>query len=194
MSLNLLETVQQNLHYQALQKVDPNTQEVVVDSTTPSEEKFSQAVIPSAILALYKYSTTENGSQTILQNKEHEDWPSIVFGDKKDEFFDNVCKYSHQYADSCETKINNFFRAVVCAINERQKNGHTDAEGVRKLLADQRNLVLPFLPSDIELGKILDDTTLDDRTNKMEGPVSNLMHSIGNIFSSSDKDEVPKPF
>jgi len=33
------------------------------------------------------------------------------------------------------------------------------------------------------MGDILNDDTLDDRTNKMEGPISNFMHSIENKFS-----------
>jgi hypothetical protein len=32
----------------------------------------------------------------------------------------------------------------------------------------------------------LQDETIDDRTNKMEGPISNLMHNIEKGFSSAD--------
>ncbi len=46
MSINLIETIQNNLHYPALQKIDPNTQEVKVDNNTPDEHRFSQASIP----------------------------------------------------------------------------------------------------------------------------------------------------
>ena len=35
----------------------------------------------------------------------------------------------------------------------------------------------------LHLGKLLDNPNMDDRTNKMEGPVSSFMHKIENIFS-----------
>ena len=34
---------------------------------------------------------------------------------------------------------------------------------------------------------LLNDDSLDDRTNKMEGPISNLMHTIENKFSGRIK-------
>jgi hypothetical protein len=39
------------------------------------------------------------------------------------------------------------------------------------------------------MGDILDDTSLDDNTNKMEGPLSSLMHSVGSVFSSPEVEE-----
>jgi hypothetical protein len=41
------------------------------------------------------------------------------------------------------------------------------------------------------MGTFLQNNTLDDDTNKMEGPISSLMNSIGNAFSASTtQDEV----
>ena len=191
MSINLLETIQQNLHYQPLQKVDPNTQEVVVDDTTPNEERFSQATIPGAIIALYKFSTTENGAATLLQNDTKSDWPTIIFGETKMDFYEKICSYSNHPMNSCVTKTNEIFGAAVTAIKEKVAPDN-NIEAVKELLADQRSLVLPYLPPGLMLGEALNDNTLDDRTNKMEGPVSNLMHTIGNIFSSSDEVKTPK--
>jgi hypothetical protein len=36
---------------------------------------------------------------------------------------------------------------------------------------------------------LLHDTTLDDKTNKMEGPISSLMQNIGSAFSQPVSDE-----
>jgi hypothetical protein len=35
----------------------------------------------------------------------------------------------------------------------------------------------------MQLGDLLKDDSLDDRTNKMEGPISNMMHNIENKLS-----------
>ncbi|MES2775176.1 MAG: hypothetical protein V4722_13395 [Bacteroidota bacterium] len=185
MSINLLETVQQTLNYQPLQKVDPNTQEVKIDNKTPSEERFSQATIPAAIIALYQFSTTKDGAATIIQNNENTDWPEIIFYDRKEEFFEKIASYSYDNVYNCVPRIQEVFVTAVAAIKQHASEG--TEEGVKKLLADQRNLVLPYLPAEIQIGTLLNDDSIDDRTHKMEGPMSNLMHAIGNIFSSSDE-------
>jgi hypothetical protein len=40
-----------------------------------------------------------------------------------------------------------------------------------------------YLPEALHMGDLLHDDTLDDNTNKMEGPVSSLMRNIGSVFS-----------
>jgi hypothetical protein len=39
------------------------------------------------------------------------------------------------------------------------------------------------LPPALQMGDLLNDNTMDDRTNKMEGPISSMMHSIENKLS-----------
>jgi hypothetical protein len=190
MSVNILEKVQQHLNYQPLQKIDPNTQEVVVDNNTPNEDRFSQAAIPAAIIAFYKFSTTENGAATILQMEASSDWLTTIFGKKKDAFINSICSYANQPFQNCLNNIYAIFSATLRAIKEQLPAKEDDIEALKTLLADQRSLVLPYLPAEIQLGELMEDSTLDDRTNKMEGPVSNLMHAIGNIFSSSDQEKV----
>jgi hypothetical protein len=40
------------------------------------------------------------------------------------------------------------------------------------------------------MGKLLDDPALDDRTNKMEGPVSSFLHWIEDLMAPEDKTNV----
>lgn len=195
MSVNILEKVQQSLLYQPLQKVDANTQKVVVDSNTPNEDRFSQAAIPAAIIAFYEFSTTENGAGTILQMEASSDWLSIIFGGEKDAFIKSICSYANQPFQSCLNNIYAVFSATLKAIREQlPATDNNNIEAVKNLLSDQRSSVLPYLPAEIQLGKLMDDSTLDDRTNKMEGPMSNLMHTIGNVFSSSDEEKVENKY
>ena len=39
------------------------------------------------------------------------------------------------------------------------------------------------------MGQVLKEESLDDNTNKMEGPVSSLMHKIGSAFSKPSNEE-----
>ena len=58
----------------------------------------------------------------------------------------------------------------------------------------QRNNILPYLPAALQTGKLLNENTLDDRTNKMKGPVSNFVHSIESMLSGADKADKEDKF
>ena len=83
MSVNLLEIVQQNLGYPALQKMDPNTLKVATEAETPDEDKFSQAAIPAVLTALCEFAQTDGGAADILRNDEGINWINKIFDDEK---------------------------------------------------------------------------------------------------------------
>jgi capsular polysaccharide biosynthesis protein len=60
---------------------------------------------------------------------------------------------------------------------------------VKLLFSHQKNNILLYLPAELNMGELLHDTTLDDKTNKMEGPISSLMQSIGGAFSKPVMDK-----
>lgn len=51
--------------------------------------------------------------------------------------------------------------------------------------AEQRSNILKHLPVELHAGELLSDPAMDDKTNKMEGPMSGMMHTVEKIFSSS---------
>ena len=63
--MNLVETIQQKLGFEPLQKIDPNTQEVAVN--TNSEAALAQAAIPSVLIALYKYTLSDEGADDVIR-------------------------------------------------------------------------------------------------------------------------------
>ncbi len=79
-------------------------------------------------------------------------------------------------------------RAAVQEIREHLAK-EPSGSNVKDLLTAQRHNILVYLPGSLKLGDTLQDETLDDRTNKMEGPVSGVMHSIGQVFSASGGDK-----
>jgi hypothetical protein len=60
---------------------------------------------------------------------------------------------------------------------------------VKLFFNDQQHYILPYLPVELNIGELLNDSTLDDKTNKMEGPVSSLVQNIGNAFSKDVSNE-----
>jgi hypothetical protein len=63
----------------------------------------------------------------------------------------------------------------------------TSDEAVKTFLIDQRNNILLYVPAELQIGKVLHDNTIDDRTNKMEGPLSSHMHWLEKLFPSTDR-------
>ena len=75
------------------------------------------------------------------------------------------------------------------ALNVTTEATAPDATPEKRMLyiAGQRHNILVYLPPDLQLGTLINDNALDDRTNKMEGPVSNLMHFFEQLFSEKEK-------
>jgi hypothetical protein len=181
MSTNLVETVQRNIGYPPLHKIDPNAQEVKDISTYSIREKLAQAAIPAILAVLYKYTRSEHGRDKILSGDTPRNWLNILLERTEPKAVDKVAHYagvSRKEAEQAMQEIANEAILVVRADIERP-----DHETLKKYLGEQRHHILVYLPAVMQLGRLLDDDSLDDRTNKMEGPMSNLMHSIENKFA-----------
>ena len=188
MSINLLEEVQKKLQYPALQKIDPNTQEVVVDNKTPDEHRFSQAAIPAILTGLNQYSTNDAGAENILRGDMSTNWASEIFGDKLSEVVQKISDYSfHSQNDSLQ-RINNIANTAIGFVRDNVKPAGTMME-VKNFMSAQTKDTLTYLPAALQMSKTLNDTTLDDNTHKMEGPISSLMNKLGAAFSSPPSDK-----
>ena len=188
MSIDLLETVQKNLGYPPLQKIDPNTQAVKEDTATPDEDKFSQAAIPAILTAFYKYVQSDEGAAEILRGDYSTDWVNKIFEDNKREVVQTISSYSRWSGVEPVARMNDIADETVRLAKE---NLPADAgiKDVKLFFSNQRNNILLYLPAALHMGDLLHDDTLDDNTNKMEGPISSLMHSIGSAFSKPVTDE-----
>jgi hypothetical protein len=188
MSINLLETVQQNLGYPALQKIDPNTQQVVANEKTPDEHKFSQAAIPAVLTSLYKYVQSDEGAEDFFRGNNSSNWVSKIFDDNKKEAIQTISAYAKQSNEDPIAKMNAIANEAVKVVKENLSADATTKE-VKLFFSNQKNNILLYLPAVLNMGELLHDSTLDDKTNKMEGPISSLMQSIGAAFSSPVADE-----
>lgn len=190
MSINLVETIQTNLGYPPLQKIDPNTQEVVIDDNTPNEHRFSQAAIPAILTGLFEYSNADEGAENILRGDISTNWVGLIFKESKNEVVQTIDSYDTQSSENSLMRMNDIAREAIRLIRENLKAESTMMD-VKEFMYAQKSNILSYLPEALHIGKILNDDTLDDNTNKMEGPISSLMHKIGSAFSSpANEDEV----
>jgi len=192
MSINLLETVQQNLGYPALQKIDPNTEVVVADEKTAGEDKFSQAAIPAVLTGLYRFVQSDEGAAEFLSAGTSLNWVAKIFDDNRKKVMQAIADYANQSNEEPATKMNAIANEAVKVVKENLPAGAGIKE-VKIFFADQENNILLYLPPVLNMGELLHDNILDDNTNKMEGPVSSLMQSIGSVFSSPVTGDEIKP-
>ncbi|MEO6547539.1 MAG: hypothetical protein ABIN94_06050 [Ferruginibacter sp.] len=187
MSVNLIEAVQTNLNYPPLEKIDPNTQQEAATAAVPFGHRFGQAAIPAILTGLYKYGTTDEGAQKILRVENSTDWADDIFGDRKQEVIEKINTYSSELSGGTEARINDIAAEAIMIIKKNAGSG--EMMDVKNFLSGQRNNILLYLPAALQMGDLLNDDTIDDNTNKMEGPISSLMHKIGSAFSNPANEE-----
>lgn len=189
MAADLIQKVQQNLDYPPLHKIDPNTEKIQSDKGDMRPDRFSQATIPATLIALCMYGQTEQGAEAILHADLSNNWAKVIFADTKEDVARRIASYSGYSLKEVTESINQIADECIRLIRERVTANGTQAD-VQELLRGIRPEVLTFLPTDLRVGELLDDPSLDDKTHKMEGPVSSFMHKVGTIFTGpSEKDE-----
>ena len=190
MSINLLEKVQQSLGYPELQKIDPNTQQMFVDNNTPNEDTFSQAAIPAVLIGLCSYVQKDEAAAEVLANEASVNWISKIFDHNSKVAVETIAAYSKQSYEEPISKMNLIASEAIKIAKANIANDAT-IEVLKTFFNNEKSSILLYLPAALHLGIIINNETIDDRTNKMEGPVSNLIKSIGAIFDSpTTKDDI----
>jgi|SRR5690606_1506540 len=190
MATNLVDTIQKNLGYPPLQKIDPNIQEPKDQAPHQSSERLSQAAIPAVLAGLYKFTRTDEGCNRVLGAPGSEGWLSTIFETKEKAAVDKVALYAGIPGADVEDAMNKIAEEAVRVTRDAVHQPPT-CDGVREYLAAQRHNILVHLPAAMQMGDVLEDEAMDDRTNKMEGPVSGFMHKIESIFSKGDDSKYP---
>ncbi len=182
MSVNLIKTIQENLGFPPLKKIDPNTEQPATDEVENATNKFSQAAIPAVLTGLYKYVQTDEGAADFLNIKNSNNWIAKIFDDNRKEAIQTISDYAQQSNADPVAKMNAIANEAV-KIAKENMDADAGIKEVKLFFNDQRNNILLYLPAELRMGELLHDNTLDDNTNKMEGPISSLMQSIGSVFS-----------
>ncbi len=188
MSIDLLKSVQKNLGYPELKMIDPNTAQAVENNSKPSEDSLTQAVVSAVLAGIYKLAKNEDGIEKIASETSVSNWVEIIFGVNKPDVLKNISAYSNYSPDAVEDKMNEVATEAIKLSREATKTGENMVT-LRNFLASQRNNILPYLPPALHIGSMLEDTTIDDTTAKMEGPISTLMHKLETVLSGHETKE-----
>lgn len=185
--MNLPEILQQYLNDAPLQKIDPNTQEVN-QSQSPAEA-LVQAAIAVILTGIYKFTRSDAGAAAIIRGEISSNWVQTIFAAQYKEVIKRVAGYAQHDFETTATVLNIVAGKAVGIIKDTVRPGFK-INDVKELMSNQLNNILLYLPAVLQMGELMNDNTLDDRTHKMEGPISSLMQSIGSGFSNPEKNEV----
>ena len=182
---NILDIIAHNLGYPELKKIDPNSQEPKQPEQN-SEEAIAQDAIPAVLAAIYKLTRTNEGTAYLLNTAPTSDdlLHNIYMGNEQ-EAVSKIAGYAGIPESEAESRMEEIAEEAVNVIRKNAGNKAT-AESVKTYIDNQRHAILVYLPAALKMGDVLQDETIDDRTNKMEGPISNWMHSIEKKLSSGD--------
>lgn len=191
--MNIIEEVEKITGQAPVQKIDPNTQAPKEEISQDSFERLSQAAIPVALTGLYKY--TNNGDQAANlfggNYSTKSGWVEEIFQDKADVIVSHIADYATVGITRAKSALEEAIEAgKTVALNAVGSNAKP--ADITKFFTAQRSEILKRLPAALQLGDLINDNTLDDRTNKMEGPVSGFLHKIEKLFSDSDANDSSK--
>ena len=186
MGINLVETIQKNLGFKELQKIDPNTQDVKKPEDLSHQDYLPQAAIPVVLLGLYKFSRTDDGNAELLSGELHNKLLKTIFGKSTQQVIDKIAHYTGNTAEFTADEMEKIAMEAL-KITRNTIKGEPTGTNVKSFLTAQRHNILVHLPASLNIGEVLHDDTIDDRAHKMEGPVSSYMHWIETFFPSTDR-------
>lgn len=186
--MNLIDKIREKLGFPPFVKIDPNTQQLPANAKKNTHQLEGQATVSAVLTAIYQLSRTERGFGYLVDRKGDMPWREVLFGSEADSIVKSIAVYSGSEAVDVKNAIEET-GGVAWQISSREVSGKLNYDSFGKYISGVRNSLLDYLPPQLHLGEKLKDDSLDDRTNKMEGPVSGIMHRIEKIFGEPQEHE-----
>jgi hypothetical protein len=183
--MHIVQTIQKNLGFSSLEKIDPNTQLVPGSEHLLGNNALAQAAIPAILLGIFN-CLEQNPNLDSLSAAPSSELMEWIFGKSAATVTEQISVYSKVRDKHILQELEHIASESVRVVKENL--GVNPSENtIRRFVAENKREVLLYLPPSLELGTIVKNNNLDDRTGKMEGPVSSFMHRLENTFNTSNK-------
>ncbi len=186
MSTNIIDTLQRKLGFAPLQKVDPNIQETKNKAMHNPADRLAQAAVPAVLAGLFELTRTEEGTMKLIRGDLSGSWLATIFRERDRETVGKIAQYAGVSEEEARVSMEKVADESIVVLKEEIGND-LSYEKVEHFMNRQRRSILVHLPAVLQMGEILHDETLDDRTNKMEGPFSTTMNRIGNTLADGEQ-------
>lgn len=185
--MNVIETIQKNLGYESLQKINPNVQDVDHKLTQHGNAALAQAGIPTVLIGLFNQLEKTPDASWLAGDQPTGAMLEKIFGKSAPMVVEKVGSYAGNADSLVKQELEHIASESVRVVRDSIKD-LTKEDSIVGFVAKNKQEVMSYLPASLRLGTLLGNNNLDDRTNKMEGPISSLMHKIENQFNSSGKN------
>jgi hypothetical protein len=185
--MNIIEIIQKNLGYGAVQRVDPNSQEVLDKESIHGNTAIAQAAIPSILLALFNRLEKEPGAFWLAAGQSGGGLLEKIFGNSDAGLVQRIEMYSGLSGPNVRAEMEHIAAESVRVVRDHIPDAGNENK-ITAFVARHKHEVLLYLPATLQLGALLGNNNLDDRTEKMEGPISGLMHNMEKQFNSSENN------
>lgn len=171
--------------YMGTQLPKPDVRTHETNNPAPDQTgKLMQSAMAAALVVLYKFSRSERGAEYLTNTNPEQIHLRDLTAGKELELAEHIANSSGADVKQSSAMTLAVVREALHFVRRELKDNFSSTN-LQTYFGAQRQEILGHLPPELGLGEIMGDDTLDDRTNKMEGPVSGLAHAIQNMFSSS---------
>ncbi|HEX6915533.1 MAG TPA: hypothetical protein VF145_09850 [Chitinophagaceae bacterium] len=185
MAINIVEAIQSRLGAHSISKINVNATHQSETNKPEKTDHARQGAVSAVLVALYRFGKTDEGAANLAHNTSG-NWLQTIFVNKDEIAVSKVAAYAGISNEEARQLMETTASEAVSELHRNLGEEPTPAK-VQSYLASQRHNILVYLPAELEMGKLLDDPALDDRTNKMEGPVSSFLHWIENLMAPADR-------
>ncbi len=183
MAENIVTALQEKLGFAPFEKIDPNEpqgkRELWLGKDT---NHFTQVAAVAVLVGIYEIGSKPEGANALMHSAASGDSLPLIFADKRNEVIHAVSRYGDKNIAETSDEMSAIATTAIALIKS-SVGEDADGDKVAAFIAAQRHNILVHLPPDLHLGNIVNDNSIDDETNKMEGPVSAMVHFFEDLFA-----------
>ena len=184
MTKNIVKLLENQLRDRPMKTINPNTQTAGDEDKQSAEALYHRAIIAAALAGLLEYSRADEHVQALLSAHGAKNYGEQIFQEHFADLEKKVLAYSG-YKNGRPREDFNYVMQVLSDIVAAEAAG--DPRAAKDYISSQRANIVSYLPGDLQAGQLLNNSTIDDRTNKMHGPFSDFTHWMEQLFSTADQ-------
>ncbi len=186
MAENIVTALQEKMGFAPFEKIDPNAPQGKRELWLAKDANhFTQVAAITVLVGIYEMGSKPAGAASLMNSANSGNILSVIFGDKKSEVVWAVSRYGDENIDTTSDEMSSIAATAITMIKSSVGEKAED-DKVAAFIAAQRHHILVHLPPDLHLGNIVNDNAIDDETNKMEGPVSAMVHFFEDLFAKKE--------
>ncbi len=175
----------QKLALPEILKIDPNSQTIPDVENLTVLQRLTQATVPAVLLGITNISFDSEAEASNEQAR----YPPLNVREVFPINYEQIVESIADYSGSPRSTVHLFLEEVIIAVDtiiQEEVGTPLNLKQVRDYVIKEKHKIFFYLPAQLKIGALMGDASLDDRTKKMEGPFSNILHKIEDGLSKPE--------